>query len=71
MKQTELGDGVEKMDTGLEKLKEASVSVEVLKKDLAVMEKELAEASQKVRNFHIPFLHIESGSIKFKFSLIV
>lgn len=51
MKQTELGDGVEKMDTGLEKLKEASVSVEVLKKDLAVMEKELAEASQKVCKF--------------------
>lgn len=48
MKQSELGDGVEKMDTGLEKLKEASVSVEVLKKDLAVMETELAEASQKV-----------------------
>lgn len=50
MKQTELGDGVEKMDTGLEKLKEASVSVEVLKKDLAVMETELAEASQKVKS---------------------
>lgn len=48
MKQTELGDGVEKMDTGLEKLKEASVQVEILKKDLAVMEMDLAEASQKV-----------------------
>uniref|UniRef100_A0A1B0GJY1 Putative dyneins heavy chain n=1 Tax=Lutzomyia longipalpis TaxID=7200 RepID=A0A1B0GJY1_LUTLO len=46
-KQKELGDGVEKMDTGLEKLAEASASVEILKKDLAVMEKELAEASQK------------------------
>lgn len=35
------------MDTGLEKLAEASSSVEVLKKELAVMEQELAEASQK------------------------
>lgn len=49
LKQTELGDGVEKMDTGLEKLKEASVSVEILKKDLAVMEQDLAEASKKVK----------------------
>lgn len=48
MKQTELGDGVEKMETGLEKLLEASASVEILKQDLAVMEKDLAEASQKV-----------------------
>lgn len=48
MKQTELGDGVEKMETGLEKLAEASASVEILKKDLAVMEQDLAEASQKV-----------------------
>lgn len=48
MKQTELGDGVEKMETGLEKLAEASASVEILKKDLAIMEQDLAEASQKV-----------------------
>lgn len=47
-KQTELGDGVEKMETGLEKLAEASASVEILKKDLAVMEQDLAEASKKV-----------------------
>lgn len=47
-KQKELGDGVEKMDTGLEKLAEASASVEILKQDLALMEKDLAEASQKV-----------------------
>lgn len=51
MKQTELGDGVEKMETGLEKLAEASASVEILKKDLAVMEQDLAEASQKVYVF--------------------
>lgn len=50
MKQSELGDGVEKMDTGLEKLKEASAAVEILKTDLAVMETELAEASQKAEN---------------------
>lgn len=49
MKQTELGDGVEKMETGLEKLAEASASVEILKKDLVVMEQDLAEASQKVQ----------------------
>lgn len=57
MKQTELGDGVEKMETGLEKLAEASASVEILKQDLAVMEKDLAEASQKVR-FHRVFFSI-------------
>lgn len=48
MKQTELGDGVEKMETGLEKLAEASASVQILKKDLAVMEQDLAEASKRV-----------------------
>jgi hypothetical protein len=35
------------MDTGLAKLEEASCSVEILKKDLAVMEQELAQASEK------------------------
>lgn len=35
------------MDTGLEKLAEASSSVLILKKELAVMEKELADASQR------------------------
>lgn len=48
MKQKELGDGALRMDTGLEKLREASISVEVLKKDLAVMEQDLALASEKV-----------------------
>ncbi|CAG9558495.1 unnamed protein product [Danaus chrysippus] len=47
MKQKELGDGALRMDTGLEKLREASISVEVLKKDLAVMEQDLALASEK------------------------
>lgn len=46
-KREELSDGALRMDTGLEKLAEASVSVEILKKDLAVMEKELADASQR------------------------
>jgi dynein heavy chain len=46
-KQKELGQGAERMDTGLAKLKEASRSVELLKQDLAVMEQELAFASQK------------------------
>lgn len=47
-KQKELGDGALRMDTGLAKLDEASQSVEILKQDLAVMERELAQASQKV-----------------------
>lgn len=47
MKYNELMEGAEKMDTGLEKLAEASESVEILKKDLAIMELELAEASLK------------------------
>nr|XP_023020662.1 dynein heavy chain 5, axonemal [Leptinotarsa decemlineata] len=46
-KQKELSDGVLRMDTGLEKLAEASSSVLILKKELAVMEKELADASQR------------------------
>lgn len=46
-KHRELCDGADKMDTGLEKLAEASESVEVLKKDLAIMEKDLVEASAK------------------------
>lgn len=47
MKYNELCEGAEKMDTGLEKLAEASESVEILKKDLAIMETELALASLK------------------------
>lgn len=46
-KQKELSNGALRMDTGLEKLAEASSSVLILKKDLAMMEKELAEASHK------------------------
>nr|XP_036233287.1 dynein heavy chain 5, axonemal isoform X1 [Bactrocera oleae] len=48
--QKELRDGAEKMDTGLEKLKEASASVEILKKDLVVMEEELVEASKNAES---------------------
>lgn len=48
-KQKELSDGALRMDTGLEKLAEASASVEVLKKDLAVMEQELVEASERAQ----------------------
>ncbi|XP_008556957.2 dynein axonemal heavy chain 5 [Microplitis demolitor] len=46
-KQYELGEGARRMDTGLAKLEEASISVELLKKDLAVMEQELVTASEK------------------------
>lgn len=47
IKREELSEGALRMDTGLEKLAEASASVEVLKKELDLMEKELAEASQR------------------------
>lgn len=46
-KKKELSDGALRMDTGLEKLAEASSSVLVLKKELASMEKELADASKR------------------------
>ncbi|KAB0801458.1 hypothetical protein PPYR_05812 [Photinus pyralis] len=46
-KREELSEGALRMDTGLEKLAEASASVEILKKELAAMKKELAEASQR------------------------
>lgn len=42
-----MNNGALRMDTGLEKLAEASKSVEILKKELAVMEQELVEASEK------------------------
>lgn len=48
-KQQELGEGAQRMDTGLEKLAEASASVEILKKDLAEMERELVEASERAQ----------------------
>ncbi|RLU25661.1 hypothetical protein DMN91_001818 [Ooceraea biroi] len=46
-KQHELSEAAKRMDTGLAKLEEASISVEILKRDLAVMEQELAQASAK------------------------
>ncbi|KAG8237936.1 hypothetical protein J437_LFUL017486 [Ladona fulva] len=46
-KKKELGEGAERMDTGLAKLDEASESVECLKQDLAEMEQELQLASEK------------------------
>lgn len=42
-----MADGARRMQVGLAKLDEASVSVESLKKDLALMEHELADASLK------------------------
>ena len=50
MKQLELGEGAKRMDTGLAKLEEASISVELLKRDLAVMEQELVQASKKAES---------------------
>lgn len=46
-KRKELSNGALRMDTGLEKLAEASSSVLVLKKELASMEQELADASKR------------------------
>lgn len=46
-KRHELGEGAKRMDIGLAKLEEASISVEILKRDLAVMERELVHASEK------------------------
>lgn len=46
-KQQELAEGAYRMEVGLAKLEEASFSVELLKKDLAIMEQELADASRK------------------------
>ncbi|KAJ1525369.1 hypothetical protein ONE63_010185 [Megalurothrips usitatus] len=46
-KQRQLAEGARRMDTGLAKLDEASVSVESLKQDLAEMEQELQQASEK------------------------
>ncbi|KAJ8672889.1 hypothetical protein QAD02_004150 [Eretmocerus hayati] len=45
-KQHELGEGARRMDTGLAKLEEASISVEILKRDLKEMEKDLVQASE-------------------------
>ncbi|XP_033231151.1 dynein heavy chain 5, axonemal [Belonocnema kinseyi] len=50
MKQHELGEGAKRMDIGLAKLEEASISVELLKRDLAVMEQELVQASEKAES---------------------
>lgn len=59
LKYNELCEGAEKMDTGLEKLAEASESVEILKTDLALMEMDLAEASLKVNSIiFLTFIHL-------------
>lgn len=49
-KQKELGEGAQRMDTGLMKLEEASVCVGILKTELAEMERELAVASKKAED---------------------
>lgn len=46
-KQHELDEGAKRMDTGLAKLEEASALVEILKTELASMEQELVQASEK------------------------
>ena len=46
-KETEIGEMSLRMNSGLEKLHEASKSVEILKEELAIMEKDLQVANQK------------------------
>lgn len=48
------------MDTGLEKLAEASASVEILKKDLADMEQELVEASERAQRVLTEVMFLDS-----------
>lgn len=52
-KKKELGEGAERMDTGLAKLDEASESVESLKKDLAVMDKHCCWHLRKQKGYDI------------------
>jgi dynein heavy chain len=46
-KETDIGDMATRMNSGLQKLQEASRSVEILKEELNIMERHLREANQK------------------------
>ena len=56
---SEIAELAERMDSGLEKLQEASTSVSKLKAELFVMEKDLKVASEKageVRRLYLSFI---------------
>jgi dynein heavy chain len=57
----EIAELAERMDSGLEKLQEASTSVSKLKQELFVMEKDLKAASAKAETVSLPATLVRLG----------